>query len=240
VWPDREADKAIDALATRSSDGKTLALEHTLIEPFVGDKEDFSFFERAFLQIEKDGSLVVAGRWTQVFVPVGTLRNHRRQGQLEEIVRTVHEWIRENREVLPEGESRHPCFVKATRQEITLSTEVVPLRGSGKLNIRRQQVADDLSQVVAKALARKLPKLVSTPATRRVLLLERQHMILLPSRILAEIDSLRPKYSALQDVHEIWIVETMAWRSDHCLFFERLDQRQSHQQFGFIDEDYFE
>jgi hypothetical protein len=37
---------AVDQRATRKSDGKILAIEHTIIEPFVGDKGDFAFFER--------------------------------------------------------------------------------------------------------------------------------------------------------------------------------------------------
>src|SRR5438552_15619191 len=52
-WADSEATKpdaidrinpAVDKLATRKSDGRTLAIEHTIIEPFIGDKEDFAFF----------------------------------------------------------------------------------------------------------------------------------------------------------------------------------------------------
>ncbi len=49
---DKGIDKAVEVLVTRRSDGKTLAIEHTIIEPFVGDKEDFAFFERAFLKVE--------------------------------------------------------------------------------------------------------------------------------------------------------------------------------------------
>lgn len=63
--------KAVDQLATRKSDARTLAVEHTIIEPFVGDKGDFAEFEKAFLDIESDKSLAVHGRWLEVFVPVG-------------------------------------------------------------------------------------------------------------------------------------------------------------------------
>ena len=66
---------AVDQIATRKCDGKKLAIEHTIIEPFVGEKEDFAFFQKAFLGIEKDEALLVPGLWIQVFVPVGTLRN---------------------------------------------------------------------------------------------------------------------------------------------------------------------
>jgi hypothetical protein len=40
---------AVDRLAIRESDGKRLAIEHTIIEPFVGDKKDFAYFRDAAL-----------------------------------------------------------------------------------------------------------------------------------------------------------------------------------------------
>lgn len=78
-WLDKKSDGAIEARVTRISDGKTLAIEHTIIEPFVGDKEDFASFKAAFPRIEEDESLLVPGRWIRVFVPVGTLRYQRKK-----------------------------------------------------------------------------------------------------------------------------------------------------------------
>ena len=51
-----------------------MAIKHTLIEPFVGDKGDFAAFEQAFLKIEDDKSLAVPDTGTTVYVPVGILR----------------------------------------------------------------------------------------------------------------------------------------------------------------------
>ena len=72
------AKPAVDWIAKRKSDGRTLAIEHTIIEPFVGEKADFASFEAAFLEIQRDKSLLVPGRWIQVFVPVGVLDNQPR------------------------------------------------------------------------------------------------------------------------------------------------------------------
>lgn len=49
-----------DALC-ESPTAKTLAVEHTMIEPFVGEKQDCAAFEATFLEIEKDKSLCVDG-----------------------------------------------------------------------------------------------------------------------------------------------------------------------------------
>jgi len=208
---------AVDWLAKRKSDGKTLVIEHTIIEPFVGERADFAFFEAAFLQIERDTSLLVAGRWIQVFVPVGVLQNQPKVAQ-ELIVQSVHAWLKVNRLLLPDGISEHRCAVKAVPGkppfDITLNLDVVPLQTglaaeAGSLHVRRQQVEDNLDAVIEKTLRRKLPKLVNTTVEKRILLLERQHMNLYPHMILGEIEKRRSSFPDLAHVDEIWIIETI-------------------------------
>jgi hypothetical protein len=48
----------LELLATRKSDGTTLAIEHTLLESFVGNKRDFAQFEPVFPSIKDDQSLL--------------------------------------------------------------------------------------------------------------------------------------------------------------------------------------
>lgn len=208
---------AVDQRATRKSDGKTVAIEHTIIEPFVRDKEDFASFERAFLRIENDKSLPVPGRWVQVFVPVGTLQNQRKTGARAAIVDSVHGWIKSNRLALRDGTSQHRCAKAGIPgkppSEITLTLDVVPLHAAeaGILNVRRQQVDSNLGEVIKRALEKKLPKLVNTVADKRILLLERQHMNLYPQSMLDEIEKLRSSFPNLAHVDEIWIVETILY-----------------------------
>jgi hypothetical protein len=92
--------------------------------------------------------------------------------------------------------------------------KVVALDGAGSLHVRRQQVADTLGDVIERMLTKKLPKLVNTPATKRVLLLERRHMNLVPKQILEEIEIRKPSFLALKSVDEIWIVETIFYGTD--------------------------
>lgn len=100
---DEKADGAVEAVATRKFDGKTLAIEYAIIEPFQKEKEDFTFFEAAFLKIEEDTALPVPGRWIQVFIPVGILRGQPKPPTRNAIVETVHSWIRTNRICLADG-----------------------------------------------------------------------------------------------------------------------------------------
>jgi hypothetical protein len=223
-WLDRRLDKAVEILATRKSDGKTLAIEHTLVEPFVSDKEDYAFFELSFLKIENDHALVVPDRGINVFIPVGTLHGHHRTASRDAIVKAVHEWIRANRLNLADGQTKHRCRVTgiqgAAPFEITLTIKSISIPGRGSLHVRRQQVNDDLSDVIEKALRKKLPKLAAQTADKRILILERQHMNLLPERILDEIEKQRTVFSDLSAVDEIWILETIGYEQSGYFRFE--------------------
>jgi hypothetical protein len=205
---------AVDLIATRKSDGKTLAIEHTIVEPFVQEKEDLAFFSKAgFPSIEKDTSLLIPGRGIEVFVPVGTLRNQPQVAR-DSIVQSVHAWIKSNRLALPEGTSQYLCSITGVPGrppfDMELNIRVLSLPcGPGILYVRRQQVDNNLGQVIQKALDKKLPKLVNTWTDKRILLLERQHMNLSPQSILDQIEKRRGSFPQLADVNEIWIVETI-------------------------------
>lgn len=205
--------QAVDQIATRKDDGRILAIEHTIIQPFVDDLRDLDSFKEWFLGIEKDESLLVPGRYIQVFVPVGTLQNQPRELR-DGIVLSVHQWVKSNRLILQDGISKHACSIKGPsgkpQLEIMLNVEAMPLQSErGCLHIRRQEVGNSLGDVIEKALKKKLPKLVNAKADKRILLLERQHMNLDTDRMLGEIEKRRSLFSSLSGVDEIWILGTM-------------------------------
>ena len=97
-WVDRRIDGGVEMLATRKSDGKTLAIEHTVAQPFVGEIEDYRvFFEPSFLKLEAEKSLIVPDRWIQVFIPARTLEGHKKPAACAGIIQAVHDWIKNNR-----------------------------------------------------------------------------------------------------------------------------------------------
>jgi len=62
-WPDDDSSKkSVDALC-RDTDGRTLAIEHTLIEPYPGHKEDTARFLKTLAALENHPSLVQKGIW---------------------------------------------------------------------------------------------------------------------------------------------------------------------------------
>ncbi|MGD1097175.1 MAG: hypothetical protein ABSB35_34960 [Bryobacteraceae bacterium] len=223
---DQLIDGTVEALATGKSDGKTLAIKHTLIEPFMGDKRDFAAFKEVFLGIENDATLLVPDHGIVVYVPVGTLDGQRPAAR-RVIVEAVHAWIVANRLRLRQGQHEYACPVPGsagkTDSVITLTVEFTPpfrQKSPGMLSIRRQQVINDLDKVIAKALTNKLPKLIAAPATKRLLFLERDQFTFFPEQILDELERQKAAFPLLNDVDEFWILETVGYRPGGHLNFD--------------------
>src|ERR1700739_1058690 len=68
-WVEERQDGAVEVVATRG-DGGTLALEHTLIQPFSGENFDTDKFMKAFARIERNPDLTLAERGFDVIIPV--------------------------------------------------------------------------------------------------------------------------------------------------------------------------
>ena len=172
TFPDEEQDGGIDGFATRA-DGSTRAIEHAVVEPFVGDIADQSEFIPEFLSMEKNKSLLVPDIWIRLFVPFGTLHLQKRPVR-DAILKGVADWLRANRLSLPKGDSEFVCPIPSVPAdpnfEILLTLKVVDLPGEGSLHVLRQQVGNTFGGVIEKMLAKKLPKLVGTEATKRILL----------------------------------------------------------------------
>ena len=90
--------------------GKTLAIEHTLVEPFEGDRAELDRLLRVrFLAIEEDPALVHADRIAYVDIPTGPLPNG---SDWQEVARSVHRWLRANLAAIPDDTNdRFECAV---------------------------------------------------------------------------------------------------------------------------------
>lgn len=218
---DEGTDGAIEALVTRA-DGRTMAIEHTLIEPFVGDKRDYAMFEKSFLGIEDDKSLAVPDTGIIVNIPVGILDGQKLENR-NVIVESIHSWIVTNRLHLCEGTHPYKCDISGM-PPVTLTVKRnklgLPRPNQGRVLVRRQQVSNDLDKVIEKALRRKLPKLINTKAARHVLLLERDQFAFLPDLIFTEIERQRSIFQLLEKVDEIWHVETIFYKQGGYVDFE--------------------
>src|SRR5436190_19906602 len=73
-WVDEHQDGAVELVARRPSDGVTLAIEHTVIQPRPEEKEDFAMFSRSFPADISDPSLEIPHAFLFVDVPFGALQ----------------------------------------------------------------------------------------------------------------------------------------------------------------------
>jgi len=103
----------------------------------------------------------------------------------------------------------------------------------GTFKIRRFHQGYALGEVVKKALNDKLPKLTQTIAEERVLLLEREQMMLDELSICKEIDAQRSKFTGLSDVG-IWFAETVFYASDQAVDFTEYENEEVIQSLQFF------
>ena len=73
-WPDIDSSKKnIDAIS-RDNSGSLLAIEHTLIQPFAGEKADAARFMRTLASLENHADLLRPGYTISASQPVGAIR----------------------------------------------------------------------------------------------------------------------------------------------------------------------
>jgi hypothetical protein len=141
------------------------------------------------------------------------------------IVESIHSWIENNRRQLRKGIHPYQCDVPGMPPvTLTVRRHVYgnPRPRPGSLLVRRQQVTNDLDKVIEKALHRKLSKLVNTKADRHVLFLERDQFTFHPDLMFAEIERQRPHFPLLEQVDEVWHVETIFFDQGYVYFERRM------------------
>jgi hypothetical protein len=95
--------KAVEAIATDSS-GNSIAIEHTLIQPFVGDKSDAQPLLKIFAVLESDAKFVLAEHDITVWVPVGGVQKRSSWGNLAD---ELQAWCQSAKADLPSGTTKH-------------------------------------------------------------------------------------------------------------------------------------
>ena len=227
-WVEEKQDGAVEVIATRP-DGRQLALEHTLIQPFVGEKFDSEVFIRAFGRIEKNPALTLPERNLDVIIPVHAIP---KGYNWDEVGKDLLDWLLENHTAAPqEGQSSHLVPVAAAPKNgplaLTITLRTMHLPGmAGSCLIARDKMPGDLEAIVEKALRTKIPKLVATAADKRTLLLERDQIALGDHEIYrADRETLSGAFPDLARIDEIWIANTSILASEHWASFSLMDGR---------------
>jgi hypothetical protein len=218
-WIEETEENAVEVIATRA-DGKTLALEHTLVELFAGEKYDSTIFTEAFeSKIEKNPELIIPGRALDVMIPVSALVGVKDRDKAGAALLT---WMNANHASIPLGDSEQTIMVDGSTPLNVKFRNVESGSAAGYCWLGRADKPDTLDRIVEKAIKRKVPKLARTNADKRILLLQREQISMSDTEILAEIEKLTSIYPDLAKVDEVWMVNTSIMKSEGWTYLSRL------------------
>jgi len=218
-WPEQtERNRpAVEAIAINQA-GTSLAIEHTLLQPFVGEKDDTQRFRAIVDSIEKDLSVRLPGFMVSAFMQVGSVPKGVNWSEAGIVIR---EWLRANIEIFPMQNSSHT--VPGLPFELRIDIHKTDLRDdAGKLFFSRYLPEDSFSDVMLKALSTKLPKLVATEADRHILVLEQDSLNQGYGDVCNCLKSVGSLFSELDEVDEVWLIHSVAWGSENYLSFARV------------------
>jgi hypothetical protein len=209
-WPDEidRTGKAIDAIAEEGS--TTLGIEHTLLQPFPGEKQDSDVFAKTVGQLDQKLNLIHADLDVDLTIAVGAIP---KGFDWSLVAPAVEAWYLSIADAIAFGESLHQ--IPNLPIELTVAINKVSSPGTGHFFVQRFMPAGTVEGVVEQALKTKLPKLLAAPVNRRVLLLEKSSTPRGYGEIGAVVEHLRTSYPDLATVDEVWVINTVALESEN-------------------------
>ena len=169
-WPDKDSSKKnIDAIC-RDDSGSLIAIEHTLIQPFEGEKADTARFMRTLASLENHGDLLQKGYTISASQPVGAIPTGLDWKQIAD------ELLRQLTSVLPtlaEGSSSVTIKGANWTVDLRISKTRTEQNSPGRVLTARAWPGDPRPELILKALKEKIPKLSAYAVARKILLFER-------------------------------------------------------------------
>jgi hypothetical protein len=206
AWPDEDSSaQAIDALAVDSAFG-SLAIEHTLIQPFAGEKQDSAILLKGLAALDQKTTLVEAGYDVTLTVKVGAVP---KGVSWPAVALVVEKWYVSEFPNLPLGSSTH--LIPDLQFALELDIDKEHTGEAGNVFVSRWMPAATVSTPVQRALETKLPKLVAAVADRRLLLLEKDSAVRSPDQIGAAIEDSKQLFPELVSLDEVWVINTVIW-----------------------------
>ncbi|HKU75836.1 MAG TPA: hypothetical protein VJR02_18150 [Pyrinomonadaceae bacterium] len=211
--------QAVEAIAVDSSTDTSLAIEHTLLQPFEGEKDDTQRFLTVIGDLEKDDSLKVPRYMITLHLNVGAIP---KGIKWPDVNKTLDQWIRDNNTKFPDGDSKAEVDNNGLKIEIGISKMPLEHHEKGMLLFARYLPPPSLAEVIRTSFKKKLPKLVATKVDKRILLFEENTAILGTADIHEAIRNLSAEFAELKSVDEIWLLWTMVWDTENYLSFTRI------------------
>src|SRR5271157_196896 len=215
-WPDEKERRLqdIDALCQDSS-GNRLAAEHTLIQPFMGAKEDDARFLRTLADLEDNPTLIVPGFTIHVSQPVASVPKGIQWDALrQDILNTLATALPS----LPAGASQ----LNASSQGIIIPLAVwknpVELSEVPTFKTGRIWPGDPGPDLILTALKAKVPKLARYYDAKKLLLLEKDAIAGTVESQFEKLPNNSETQSLLQQIDMIWGVNTAGTFSAPVIF----------------------
>ena len=205
-WPDdtNRSSKDVDAIAVDPA-GKRLAIEHTLLQPFEGERYDTNAFLRTIARLDKSPDLVLDGFNVTLSVNVGAVRPG---FPWDKVVPAVKEWYLANRASMPVGRTTHAVPGLPAPFQVVVGKSATT--GTPHFHVAREMPTDSLPQIVDKALSDKVPKLGAARADVKILLMEVGSLATDFGAAAELIEQLKHKYPGLAVIDSVWTINTVA------------------------------
>jgi hypothetical protein len=193
-----------------------------MVETFAGKRADDVPFLIGFEQLRLDKSLLLANRFIDVQCPA--LAIPKGKGiDWKEIGQRVVKWFTEARDKFPlDGQTWHT--IPDVGFELKVLVETMSIPGTDGVVVVSRILPEErpFIEVLRRALANKVPKLVGTPADKHILLLEDEGAAIGFYKVTHGIDSSVASVPELKKVAEVWVVKTMSWKASGEVFFYRV------------------
>jgi hypothetical protein len=215
-WPDDDSSKEqIDAVCIDGSAEK-LAIEHTLIQSFVGEKKDTDRFSKTLAKLENHPDLIVPGYSFTVAQRVGAIQSGTDWKEIETELPRQLEGILPN---LPEGQ----ITVRVGTEKWQLELQIVKSPSVPDLGDRcwvaRLWPGDPGPELIIEAIERKIPKLAKYVVFKKILLLEQDGVA---GTIEAQFEKLSQADQGIAEIldaiDEIWSVNTSFLESEQTIY----------------------
>lgn len=215
-WPDHRdrTKKAIDALC-EDGVGNQLAVEHTLIQPFEGEKGDRARFVQTLATLENDPRLVVPGFAISATQSVGCVPACVQRANLSDLLRDDLERILPT---LPAGQSKVAVFVGSNSIPLTIYKDRVLPDEHSSFTTARIWPGDPGPGLVLAALRAKIPKLATHTNATRILLLEKDAVAGTAESQFERLPETEEVETLLSQISAVWTVNTCYIESESVVF----------------------
>jgi hypothetical protein len=206
--------KAIDAIAVFGHE--KLGIEHTLLQPFSGERDDANVFLHTIGKLDRLPMFTVPGEQRKLLIKVGAVP---RGAKWDVVATDLKKWYASIHPTVCFGLTTHT--VSTQNCEIDITVRRTKLAGArGYFHVARWLPKTDLTETVRRALDTKLEKLVAAQVTRRLLLFEQNVPVRGSEEIYAAIETLESQYPAISQLESIWLADTSALHDEDYVSFE--------------------